>query len=193
MQCNEFQNLIESYFIGDPSVKEDFEAHLAGCARCRNELALYHAIENAISSELLIEPPASLVSKIMARIPIATPASVPKRYFSALITAVGLAIGIMLGMFIFFGRETIQISDKVVTGTETTVDKVLNYSYNLPWVNIRDGLSKLSNNHDIESLFPTILVLLFCLFLYYITSTIYDIFREETSFDRLIAEVSEKL
>jgi len=63
--CERFTEMIPQYLSGELSEKEkaEFEAHVAGCASCREELRLTEAIRSSAD-----EPPAELLTGVMVAV-----------------------------------------------------------------------------------------------------------------------------
>ncbi len=86
--------------LPDPE-RAEFQAHLAGCAHCAAELALYRRVFRELESLPLLEPSVGLEARILARVlPQARPAWVRRIGFayaaSVIVTLAGLASATLL-------------------------------------------------------------------------------------------------
>ena len=70
MSCREFQEIMYAFIEGNLSEarKRQIESHLKTCASCRHDLAEKKALLSMETQLGEIEPPAYLVSRIMARV-----------------------------------------------------------------------------------------------------------------------------
>jgi predicted anti-sigma-YlaC factor YlaD len=70
MRCLDAQTALGTYVDGelDPEQAGHLEAHLAGCAECRVELAYLQVAEEAIETWPLITEPADFTAQVMAQV-----------------------------------------------------------------------------------------------------------------------------
>ena len=71
MNCGEASRILQTYLDGDLAEREvaGLEAHLAECAKCREELSSYTGLVRLLESEPLEEPPCDFVQLISAKLP----------------------------------------------------------------------------------------------------------------------------
>jgi len=82
MKCAEVARLLHAYVAGplEPSLAEEVRAHLGGCARCREEVALEQAIARGLQEFPALEPSGPFARRTLERLaqarkPAAPPAS----------------------------------------------------------------------------------------------------------------------
>jgi anti-sigma factor RsiW len=78
MECERYEDMLSSYVSGDLNGKaaEALEAHLQGCAECRESLDVYRSVAALIADEPALAPTASesaALAQALDRIPMRTP------------------------------------------------------------------------------------------------------------------------
>ncbi|GAA0814133.1 zf-HC2 domain-containing protein [Spirilliplanes yamanashiensis] len=101
MRCDDWRDLLSAQLDGedDPARRDDVDAHLAGCADCRQWLDRAAAVNRLTRTGPAVTPP-DLSAAILAALPPAAAPRRPRRLVTALYAALGLvgAVQLVLGL-----------------------------------------------------------------------------------------------
>lgn len=107
MNCRQVRKWLQPFADGALERRKAaaIEAHLAGCAACREEAALLRTLDAALSAEPTVDPPAdmapAIVNRALARRLAIRRLMVP-RWLEAL-TFAGVALGLAAAAFVVLG------------------------------------------------------------------------------------------
>ena len=110
MKCRRIQMRLQAWLDGTLGWREAarIETHLARCAACRHEREVLRAIDAALSSEPVVEPPQSMapaiVGRALARSRMARPALIPAWLEALTLAGLGSALAAVAFIMVTLGR-----------------------------------------------------------------------------------------
>jgi hypothetical protein len=117
---------LAALFLGEP-LDEATRAHVAGCARCREDEHLVHAVTGALSASTVPEPPPGLTARVLRA---AEPLLGRRSAWPTLARALGVAL-IPLPLILWFNWLLVRGAERLLSSvlpSSLSFYVVLNYS-----------------------------------------------------------------